>query len=101
MLTPTGYLTTLFHTWYPSNIEHDTSLPTCHNYIRDAPDEHHELYFRDIIACGAFLFSNPDYQEHMDYEPEEVFEANSDGSPTNQVYAELSSGCIWNEAQVH
>ena len=69
--------------------------------LRDAPDERHELYFRDIIACGAFLFSNPDYQEHMDYEPEEVFEANSDGSPTNRVYAELSSGHIWNEAQVH
>ncbi len=69
--------------------------------LRDAPNEHHELYFRDMITCGAFLFSNPDYQEHMDYKPEEVFEAKSDdGSPTNQVYAELRFGCIWNEAQV-
>ncbi|KAF8312763.1 uncharacterized protein EI90DRAFT_2857439, partial [Cantharellus anzutake] len=30
--------------------------------LKDAPDEQHELYFRDIIACSAFLFSNPDYK---------------------------------------
>ncbi|KAF8328382.1 uncharacterized protein EI90DRAFT_2877210, partial [Cantharellus anzutake] len=41
--------------------------------LKDAPDEHHELYFRDIMACTALLFSNPDYQEHIDYEPEELF----------------------------
>ncbi|KAF8322785.1 uncharacterized protein EI90DRAFT_3020048 [Cantharellus anzutake] len=68
--------------------------------LKDAPDELHELYFRDIVACAALLFSNPDYWEEMDYEPEELFATNEDGSPsTNRVYAELSSGWIWNEEQ--
>ncbi|KAF8330156.1 uncharacterized protein EI90DRAFT_3124588 [Cantharellus anzutake] len=68
--------------------------------LKDAPDELHELYFRDIVACAALLFSNPDYWEEMDYEPEELFVTNEDGSPsTNCVYAELSSGWIWNEEQ--
>ncbi|KAF8322401.1 uncharacterized protein EI90DRAFT_3130954 [Cantharellus anzutake] len=68
--------------------------------LKDAPDEQHELYFCDIIACSAFLFSNPDYKKVIDYEPEEIFVTDRNGAPTrNVVYAELSSSRIWNEEQ--
>ncbi len=69
--------------------------------LQDAPNEHHDLYYCDIMECAQFLFSNPNYKEHMDYAPEELFEEDANGKPTqNRIYAEMSLGKIWNEEQV-
>src|SRR5258708_31915339 len=57
-LTPTGYLTMLFRTWYPSDVERDSisRLPhDCHTWLTNAT-YHHETA-RDILQ--GYMVTHP------------------------------------------
>lgn len=64
--------------------------------LPDAPNEPQLFFYRDILECIKFLFGNPGFANQMDYEPYEVYEADSE----TRVYHEMCTGKIWNELQV-
>jgi len=66
--------------------------------LSDAPTEPQTFFYHDIIDCAKFLYSNPSFQEVMNYEAVKVFEAKSQGQ--SRVYHEFMTGKIANKLQV-
>ena len=63
----------------------------------DIGGERHEWYLRDIIPCLRALFGNPEFADHLLFQPELHFK---DNTRSVRIYAEMNTGKWWWSAQV-
>jgi len=66
--------------------------------LAEAPHEPQTFYYRDIIDCAKFLYSNPSFQEAMNYEAVKIFETKN--QERHRIYHEFMTGDIANKLQV-
>ena len=66
--------------------------------LAEAPHEPQMFYYQDIINCAKSLYSNPSFQEAMNYEAVKVFETKN--QERCWIYHEFMTGNIANKLQV-
>lgn len=66
--------------------------------LAKAPHEPQTFYYQDIINCAKFLYSNPSFQEAMNYEAVNIFETKN--QERCWIYHEFMTGNIVNKLQV-
>lgn len=64
--------------------------------LAEAPNEKHNFWYRDLHKVADWIFSNPKFEEQMDYAPKQIY--TRDGK--TRIYHEMSTGDDWKTAQV-
>jgi hypothetical protein len=72
----------------------------------DAPAEPHEFYYRDILECVKFLFSDPSFSGDMLYRAAEHYQPGDhdmvvdDCEGLDRRYSEMNTGNFWVQEEV-